>query len=517
MKKTVSAVKYGLETLGVTPDKLFSLIESSKGFELDLLNGYTQEDYGRWLAGKIVEVAEADGVGFSQLLVKKFNILSDLVEMNNLQVSDTYLKIFSKKLGYSLEEIYSYGLLNDTLSDEKRMDDYDWMTGIDYDRENSFFTEELPYDDLKEKLKKGVFPFLFKLGKGSPLKKSDISVDAKSRGVSLGSFDAALLYRMCLLYDTYGSEDSKFGFLCPTEFLVSTESISIVSEVLERFNVSGYYMSDLNPYYGEYAFCVCSGRGLKERTEYIMLSKCSLTEGGSLFNNDLSKNKVFSHSKKKMISYLRSNSIYNDDMSLVVKNEKAIGYGYGNKSALGYLCVGNRLVLRSAVCTTKDEKDTVCIPITEDNLYDVIAYYGANKSNEGNGYFTDINVLVSGSSKYDEMVYNSLPLFLFDYDSCFKDYTFKDKDGVVIEVKNYFNLVNSDLVKRLLKEGESYYTFEAKELLDVCKAYLTGIDNLSMSFEELRISSSDDRLDSIYRNSVRRLKEYISSAYRSVM
>ena len=47
MKKTVSAVKYGLETLGVTPDKLFSLIESSKGFELDLLNGYTQEDYGR--------------------------------------------------------------------------------------------------------------------------------------------------------------------------------------------------------------------------------------------------------------------------------------------------------------------------------------------------------------------------------------------------------------------------------------------------------------------------------------
>ena len=68
MKKTKSAVKYGMETLKLSPDELFKLIESSQG--------YDGSDYARWLAGKIISVAEEDGVQFSQLLVKKFNIIN---------------------------------------------------------------------------------------------------------------------------------------------------------------------------------------------------------------------------------------------------------------------------------------------------------------------------------------------------------------------------------------------------------------------------------------------------------
>ena len=40
MKKCLSAVRYGLETLGVSSDKLFHLIETSRG--------YDGEDYDRW-------------------------------------------------------------------------------------------------------------------------------------------------------------------------------------------------------------------------------------------------------------------------------------------------------------------------------------------------------------------------------------------------------------------------------------------------------------------------------------
>ena len=57
MKNTREAIRYGIETLGVTPEEFFSLIESS--------NGYSGDDYGRWLANEIIKIAEKDNVGYS--------------------------------------------------------------------------------------------------------------------------------------------------------------------------------------------------------------------------------------------------------------------------------------------------------------------------------------------------------------------------------------------------------------------------------------------------------------------
>lgn len=70
-----------METLGVSSDKLFHLIETSRGYDGD--------DYERWLSGKIIEIAEADGVGFSQLLVKKFNILSELAAQDGMEIRES--------------------------------------------------------------------------------------------------------------------------------------------------------------------------------------------------------------------------------------------------------------------------------------------------------------------------------------------------------------------------------------------------------------------------------------------
>ena len=48
MNKVKDAIRYGIETLGVTPEMMFNLIESS--------NGYAGEDYSRWLANEIINI-----------------------------------------------------------------------------------------------------------------------------------------------------------------------------------------------------------------------------------------------------------------------------------------------------------------------------------------------------------------------------------------------------------------------------------------------------------------------------
>ena len=81
MKNTIDAIKYGLETLKVSPKELNSLIESSKGYDGD--------DYKRWLANEIIKIAEKDDVGYSQLLAKWFNLIQSIIEeYNNIENSN---------------------------------------------------------------------------------------------------------------------------------------------------------------------------------------------------------------------------------------------------------------------------------------------------------------------------------------------------------------------------------------------------------------------------------------------
>lgn len=125
MRKTKSAIKYGMETLKLSSDELFKLIESSKD--------YVGSDYKRWLARKIIELAEKDGIGYSQLLVKKFNIINSIMEevAETDSIKEEFLDIFKSTLK---GELYSNGF--PYLGTELKVD---WGKGIDYDKNNSFF------------------------------------------------------------------------------------------------------------------------------------------------------------------------------------------------------------------------------------------------------------------------------------------------------------------------------------------------------------------------------------------
>ena len=503
MKKCLSAVRYGLETLGVSSDKLFHLIETSRGYDGD--------DYERWLSGKIIEIAEADGVGFSQLLVKKFNILSELAAQDGMEIRAEYLKLFCDEIGCACDDIYTVGFKDyKFFSDEKKLDEFDFFTGVDLDSENAFFTETLP-DDLRGEVVGGKAPLLFKFELDGVSKKSELFSDARNRCVSIKYFGSLLLYRMCLLYDVYGSTDFRFGFLCPVEFLYDEGNCDIVRELLSRFKIDGYNISDLNPYFGEYAFCTCRGRKVDEVEDVgILLRGMRIPENGEAELSE--KISLYTHTNKKMIDFLKATKCSDK----VPYEEKGVlsGWTKGKEKALGYINVGRTLKLSMfPLCENADS----CIPIMKSNLLDVIAFYGLRQSNEECGMYTDINMLVSGHSKYTDLVYNSLPLFLFDIGSEWRGYSVKSGDEKRL-LKNKFDPFDSPIVKSLLDVAEVHFSFEAKELMSFCRSYYDKLerDRSLMSFSEVRSNVNDEGLDKMYYNALSNLKKYISATYREV-
>lgn len=451
MKKCIGAVRYGIETLGVSPDAMFNLISTSKG--------YSGDNYERWLASKIIEVAEADGVGFSQLLVKKFNILSDMSEEEEKGIKKEYMDFFIRELG---SDLYTYGFDEGSFDEEHVLNEEGLLSGVDYDEVNSFFTSTLP-DDLQKKVRDGLLPFLFKFDMSPVSKKCDLAIDAKNRGIVLKYIGSAIMYRMSQLCDVFKGLSAKFGFIVPSSFLYDGENIAIVSHFLQRFEVEGYAIPDLSMFSGEYAFCICRTRTVTDFNPVIALRELRFV------NEDYQKSeyqKLYSYSSKPMFTYLMETTGEVKDEALLEYKGKYAGVGLGRSKALGYLYKGSDLLVTSNPIKGYSGQ---YVPITPSNLMDVIAYFGAYKSCEEMGYFTGINTLITGGEKYSEMVYNCLPLFLFDDNSNFHglEYTMPHDNDVQYK-KNKFD-IKSNLVKRLYDIGTVHFSFEAKELWGFCK------------------------------------------------
>lgn len=128
MKVANEAIRYGIETLGVSPDEMFSLIESS--------NGYEGDDYKRWLASEIIKLVENSGMGYSQLLIKKFNIIQELMdEYSDSSIKEEWLSYF--------KSILSNNIFSINMEDIGTMiEDVDWFNGYDIDSHNFILSEK---------------------------------------------------------------------------------------------------------------------------------------------------------------------------------------------------------------------------------------------------------------------------------------------------------------------------------------------------------------------------------------
>lgn len=107
MRKTKDIIKYMI-LQGKTPEEVFKLIESARD--------YRGNDQDLWLASEIIKTAESEGIGYSQLLVKKLEIILSLREESETSVNQDWLDfLVDNYIGTS--NIYSVGC--DYLGDRK--------------------------------------------------------------------------------------------------------------------------------------------------------------------------------------------------------------------------------------------------------------------------------------------------------------------------------------------------------------------------------------------------------------
>lgn len=498
MKKAISAVRYGIETLKVSPDEMFNLISASRGYNGDV--------YERWLAARIIEVAENDGVGFSQLLVKKFNILSDMAEGEEGEIRKEYINLFCNMLMRNIKDLYTIGFdTYEYLPDENKLDKESFFSGIDYDEVNSFFVENLDSERLKESISNGDFPFLFKFEFESSNKKSDLVADAKSAGIILKNEGSEILYRMIMLERVYGnSENTKsFGFVCPISFLYSEENRGIIGEFLKYFEVTGYTIPDLSMFSGKSAFCICKSRLVQAFHPVIRLVDMKL-EGETPILGKLKK--LYTYTDTSMFEELKNESSMTSDV-VGEKGGKYYGGVKGNSKAVGYLVLDGGLRLQSCPEVGVDVENI--IPITGRNILLAITYYGLYIANMGTGYFSDVTSILNGHEKFEELAYNCLPLFLFSKDSNFKDLYNGDK----LVSKNVLNVLDSQIVSRLYEKAEVHFCFEAKELWGIGKSVYSKVSDGSLTFSEMLKQLNDKDLLNRYLSVSRNLKGYITSNY----
>ena len=513
MKNTIDALRYGMETLNVSQKELFSLIESSKG--------YDGEEYDRWLANEIIKIAEKDGVGYSQLLAKWFNIIQSIIE----EYSDTSIKeCYDKKIREMISgtKVFTVGFSQESNYGES-LDEVDWGTGLDLPY-NLDFIDNLP-DSIKDAIhNEESITVMVKFNPKSPFKKScDLVSDAKLNTLSLKNNDSLMMYRMCTIVRALGDsyEGFNFLFITDTKFLYNEENQDIIKYFLSYFNYQGFTVNSKDLYKGSYTsedYAIIKGvmRVGGEVQDGIVLRRSYEKDGELLYEKSgkrYSKGSDMLSALFKKYSDLCINSVPVIDRSF----NRTGNTVKGCKDALGYLCKGE--YDRSAILSSYPIENTDYIPIIEDNLNEVIAYFGVTRSMDSSGMFLGITEIIDGHPEYTNLVSNCVPIFFFDVNSKFCSLPkISSKTGKVTEFPNRLDIPNpSPIVSKLLDKSSVYFSYEAKELMNICKGVLEKTGYLdSKPFDDLRREYDDGETNRAYLNALSRCKEYIISLYRQM-
>jgi len=228
MKKTTQAIKYALEELHLTPDKLFQLIESAQG--------YTGDNYELWLANKIIEVADSEGMPFTELLVKKLKLLTSLRSDTDEGVSQVVSDFINKVVGSYKETVDFSGLNLDFLNDNS---DFDWFNG--------FSLVDGTLMELNDS-NTAYVGFLDSAGAG----KNEVSLAGKSMGIPITSKGGAMMLRFLLMDDQVEPTGNTYVFISDSAFY--KENPQITKEFFKRFSlVDAVYLNKSETMQGSFA------------------------------------------------------------------------------------------------------------------------------------------------------------------------------------------------------------------------------------------------------------------------
>lgn len=473
MKKTVQSVKYVLDNLHLTPDELFQLIETSQG--------YTGDDYNRWLANQIILVAESEGIPFTELLVKKLKILAQLMSDADDGISELVDNFISENID-NVDTVYDFTGISYSRTTES-VEEFDWFNGI------NLIDGTLSENNTDNSTYVGILD-----SKG--IGKSEITLSAKSMGYSLSSKGAGMLLRFILMDDLLEPINNTYVFISDSAFF--KENSEITEFFMQRFDlVKSVYLNKLDTMSSSFASgmnLITIWKSYSSRRESVdFISAESLVEGG--------KEKLFYANKSDLaIDFLTSSgdsiSISEIDYDLSSQGTRDV-----EESPLNaYLSVNGT----QSVADFPISGSSLVYPISKDNLEEIIVYFAASKSLEGTwGYGRGLGRVCNGLEGYQSLVANCLPIFLFSPNSLFSN----------SDVKSNFSY-NSDLVNDLHDMYSPFMTFEAKVLWDLVKSYsdamvnqVEGLDGFS--FYQIRKGLNNEKFDSEYQKRYESAKNFV--------
>lgn len=470
MKNTIEAIKYGAEVLNVSLGKLFDLIESSKGYEGD--------NYQRWLANEIIKIAEKDGVGFSQLLVKRFSIISSIMEGGEMTIRPVWLKDFIEYCSDGKIIPINFPQFGE------EAEDLDWESGqMDSLAETPFA------DSIKEILEdEEKHVIVARLSDEACEKGSELVYLAKSWGIPVKTQGAALLYRMVNYVEMSDIDTNNFSFvfLAPGSFLWNPDNADVINHFLKYFTYTGYAVNATDLFElpfgdGRYVFCKCTLRSGSQKDGFYLKTKYVGVDGVIAERPNSLR---YSRSSKTLLSVLK-NPVNRSYEEWGILN---IPYGQVSSCYMSY---------------EKECEDYIVV--SKEILKKSIIYFALSQSLGAIGLSTDVLQPITGNPDYDKLFYNSLLLFLFDVNARY--------DGIgKLDFRD-------PLFSKMLDDGGVYYSYEAKELYDVCKSITSksSADTLlAESFQGIRKHLNDSYLNEAYMSALVNLKDYIKTLYRGM-
>ena len=208
MIKISEAVGYSVRALGVSPSEFFKILEEVK-------TRYDDKKYSHWLAKKVIDYAENNGVAYNELFTKKVRILNDLAGGDDITFNDkftNFIKLkaeeFFKKSG---EEYTSISTVPSILLDKNVKFSNDG--GIDLGEENLVWLEG-EGGFLGEVVKKGESALVvLKAGDGRLKKENLLLKNAKQFNIQLINEFDSLLYRLITAVRAVDCSKIKFAIL----------------------------------------------------------------------------------------------------------------------------------------------------------------------------------------------------------------------------------------------------------------------------------------------------------------
>lgn len=487
MKKTTQAIKYALEELHLTPDKLFQLIESAQG--------YSGDNYELWLANKIIEVADSEGIPFTELLVKKLKLLSSLRSDDDGGVSQVVSDFIQKVVAGAEETVDFSGLGLDFLNDNS---DFGWFDGLSL------------VDGTLEELNSSntaYVGFLDSAGAG----KNEVSLAGKSMGIPITSKGGAMMLRFLLMDDQVEPTGNTYVFISDSAFY--KENPQITKEFFQRFSlVDAVYLNKSEAIQGSFAsgldlvtvWKTYSDEGYDyyetedkySESELVIMESNDVILGRSLIKPKVFPNKYFYADSEILMSDLLKEYLIDseeDEQVAVINLDLQVEDAFDlPKSNLGaYLSINGT----QRVCDYPIACSTDYIPINRSNLEEVITYYACSQAMEGTwGYGKGLGMVLNGLEGYESLVANCLPIFFFGWNSLFHS----------IEGQPSNFLPSGNLAQELYEKYNSFMSFESKVLwtlgTDYSKAMIEKTPELEGStFYQIRSELKDASFERVYK------------------